>query len=388
MNVEDDLQGAIAALNQGEAARAREMFARVIASGRSDSPVLLALSRACAAVGDLPGQIAALDRVLSVEPRNLRALIWKGDYLANAGDSRAATSHYLMALKWAQQQKQLSQDLIAELRRAREVVDRYSKQYQSHILSQMASKGFSPERSSPRFSESLDIVLGRKRAYFQEPKYYYFPGLPQIQFYDRSAFPWLDVIEQATADIREELLAVLQQPNSFAPYVQGDASRPRKDQAGMLNNPAWSAFYLRKNGEIIQENAARCPRTMVALQDAPLAVVPNRSPSILFSLMQAGAHIPPHNGLVNTRLICHLPLIVPQGCRFRVGNEVRSWQEGKAWLFDDTIEHEAWNDSSQTRVILLFDVWRPELTREEQELVTSLFESIDAHDGRKPDWSI
>ena len=113
----------------------------------------------------------------------------------------------------------------------------------------------------------------------------------------------------------------------------------------MLNNPAWSAFYLWKNGEVVPENAARCPRTMQALQDVPLARVPNRSPSILFSLLQPGAHIPPHNGLVNTRLICHLPLLVPGQCTFRVGNEMRDWQKGNAWLFDDTIEHEAWNRS-------------------------------------------
>jgi aspartyl/asparaginyl beta-hydroxylase (cupin superfamily) len=127
---------------------------------------------------------------------------------------------------------------------------------------------------------------------------------------------------------------------------------------------------------------------MRALERVPLARVPNRSPSILFSLMQPRAHIPPHNGLVNTRLICHLPLIVPGQCRFRVGNEIREWQQGHCWLFDDTIEHEAWNGSDETRVILLFDVWRPELSHEERQLVQHLFESIDAYNGTRPHWEI
>jgi aspartyl/asparaginyl beta-hydroxylase (cupin superfamily) len=156
----------------------------------------------------------------------------------------------------------------------------------------------------------------------------------------------------------------------------------------MMDNPDWSAFYLWKNGEPVAENAARCPRTLEALRDVPLARVPNRSPSILFSLLRPGTRIPPHHGLVNTRLICHLPLIVPGRCRFRVGNEVREWEQGRAWAFDDTIEHEAANDSSETRVILLFDIWRPELTAEEQGLVSGLFESIDAHTGQKPQWEI
>src|SRR5258708_7733125 len=147
----------------------------------------------------------------------------------------------------------------------------------------------------------------------------------------------------------------------------------------MLNSPEWSAFYLWKNGAIVPENAARCPKPLSAVADVPLARVRNRSPSILFSLLRPGARIPPHTGEVNTRLICHLPLIVPPNCSFRVGNDTRVTVEGRAWVFDDTIEHEAWNGSDRTRVILLFEIWRPELTVEERGLVSAMFEAIDAY---------
>jgi aspartyl/asparaginyl beta-hydroxylase (cupin superfamily) len=266
--------------------------------------------------------------------------------------------------------------------------ERYAAQYQSYLVEQMAAKGFDPAKSSSRFAQSLDIVLGKKQIYLQQPRFYYFPALPQINFYERSEFPWLDEIEKATPAIRAELLNVLNDPSAFAPYVQGDPNRPRNEQAGMLNNPDWSAFYLWQNGQVIEANAARCPNTMRALQSVPLSCVPSRSPSVLFSLLKPGTRIPPHNGFVNTRLICHLPLIVPGRCHFRVGNDTREWQEGKAWVFDDTIEHEAWNDSDQTRVILLFEIWRPELSQEERQLVTSLFGAIDARSGGKSDWSI
>ena len=123
------------------------------------------------------------------------------------------------------------------------------------------------------------------------------------------------------------------------------------------------------------------------MSEVPLAHVATRSPSVLFSLLRPGAHIPPHNGFVNTRLICHLPLVVPGRCTFRVGNEMRDWVEGRAWVFDDTIEHEAWNRSDRTRVILLFDVWRPELSDEERRLVSTMFEAIDAH-GAGTAWEI
>jgi len=90
-------------------------------------------------------------------------------------------------------------------------------------------------------------------------------------------------------------------------------------------------------------------------------------------MLKAGAHIGAHTGMYNTRLLCHLPLIVPPGCRFRVGNEVREWEVGKLMIFDDTIEHEAWNDSAEDRVVLIFDIWRPELTEEEKRELTLLF---------------
>jgi aspartate beta-hydroxylase len=353
----------------------------------ANAPALFDLARQCRERGDAPAEAAALERLLSVDPRHIPALVRRADLYVAAGDARSASSFYLMAIRSAPAAGQ-SKETAALLARAREACDRFAADYRDYLLRSLAAKGFDPTTSSPRFAQSVDLVLGQKRIYLQEPKYYYFPGLPQIQFYERSQFPWLDDVESATADIRAELEAVLNEPGAFAPYVQGHANRPKKDEMGMLNNPAWSAYYLWKNGEPVAANAARFPRTMHALRNAPLAHVPNRSPSILFSLLRPGAHIPPHNGLVNTRLICHLPVVVPGKCRFRVGNETRDWVEGKAWAFDDSIEHEAWNGSERTRVILLFDVWRPELSEDERRLVVSLFEAIDAHTGKKPDWEI
>jgi aspartyl/asparaginyl beta-hydroxylase (cupin superfamily) len=353
----------------------------------TSSAALLALARECRGRGDSAGESAALDRLLAADPRNIPALIRRADLFAAAGDTRSASSFYLMAIR-SVPAGGVSRELATELARAQQTCERYAAEYRDYLLRSLAAKGFSAGRSSARFAQSVDIILGQRQIFLQQPKYYYFPGLPQIQFYERGQFPWLDDVEAATADVRGELAQVLDEPGAFAPYVQGHANRPRKEEMGMLNNPAWSAYYLWKNGEPVAENAARFPKTMHALRGAPLAHVPNRSPSILFSLLRPGAHIPPHNGLVNTRLICHLPVIVPGRCRFRVGNDTRDWVEGKAWAFDDSIEHEAWNASDRTRVILLFDVWRPELSEEERALVVALFDAIDAHTGTKPEWEI
>lgn len=376
------------ALRRGDAQKAREFLSQAVEGGRTDAPVMLGLAAACKALDDRPGQVAALDRLLASEPRNIPALILRADCYTAAGDARSASSFYQMAIRAVPPGAKIPPELAAELRRAQQMCERFAEEYRNWLRQSLAAKGFDAARSSQRFAQSLDIVLGKKQIFVQQPRFYYFPALPQIQFYDRKAFPWLDDVEAATDEIRAELLEVMKLPGAFTPYVEGKPNRPHKEQMGMLNNPAWSAFFLWKNGDPVAENAARCPKTMHALRNAPLARVRWRSPSILFSLLQPGAKIPPHNGLVNTRLICHLPLIVPGKCMFRVGNDVREWVEGRAWAFDDTIEHEAWNDSDRTRVILLFDVWRPELTEEERSLVISLFEAIDEHSGGKPDWEI
>jgi len=318
---------------------------------------------------------------------NPLALFRRADELAAGGDTRSAAAFYQAGLRAAASSPR-GTAVEHEISRVRAVLAGYARQYEQYLTDHLAAQGFRPGAASPRFAESLDIVLGRKQIFFQNPRYYFFPGLPQIQFYDRAPFPWFAELESHIDAIREELLALLRTPEEFKPYVQGDANRPRKAEAGMLNNPDWSAFYLWKDGNVITENARRFPRTMTALQKVPLGSLPQRSPSVLFSLLRPGAHIPPHCGLVNTRLICHLPLIVPAGCRFRVGNEVREWREGVTWAFDDTIEHEAWNDSKETRVILLFEIWRPELTAQEREWVTQLFVGIDRYNGTPPVWEI
>ena len=180
--------------------------------------------------------------------------------------------------------------------------------------------------------------------------------------------------------MREELDAALEEDGLWKPYYQSRQDRPRYDFHGLLDNPAWSTLYLWENGGPVEKNVARCPKTFAALRDVPLPHITTRAPSILFSLLKPGARIAAHNGMINTRLICHLPLIVPPGCGFRVGNETREWEVGKLLIFDDTIEHEAWNDSGEDRVVLIFDVWRPELTAEERRAVTAIFEAIDSGD--------
>ena len=388
----DSIDIGAALLRSGNAAAARAVFERLAAGGGAgtgaDFTVFLGLGAACQALRDPTAAAAAADAALEFEPRDLRALLLKADALDALGDSLGAAAFYKASLDVAPPPENQPREMQALVARAQAGQQRVAALFQARLRAGIEAAATRSGPPTARFEQSLDLLVGRKQLYVQSPRLYYFPELPQVQFFPREAFDWLAPLEAAAAAIREELAAVMREPDAFAPYVQSDRTRPMLSQGGMRDNPQWGAFYLFKNGTPVADNAARCPRTMKALEQVPLARIPARSPNVLFSLMRPGAHIPAHHGFINTRLIVHLPLVVPPGCTFRVGNETREWVEGRAWLFDDTFEHEAWNHSEHTRVVLLFEVWRPELTALERAHVSTLFETVDSLRGTMGEWGI
>lgn len=366
---------AISALQAGNASAARESFQRLLALTPSDTNALLGLAFACAQLRDDAATLDAVNRLLALEPRNLRGLLFKADHFDQTGRQRPALRFYQAALQVASREPQISPDIAKGLQRARKMVEEAARQDDATLMQALRNKGYDPLLSSPRFNQSLDISLGRKQVFLQSPTVYYFPALPQIQFYEREQFDWIPAMEAQTSAIRAELRALLQRQDNFSPYLSSDPEAPELNDRSQLDNPDWSACFLWKDGER-QAIADHCPATMRALESAPVPMIPGRSPNVLFSKLNPHTRIPPHNGLLNTRLIGHLPLIVPQNCgALRVGNESRAWEAGKMLIFDDSVEHEAWNDSNEERVVLLFEFWRPELSAEERTLVSTLLET-------------
>ena len=376
------VQAGTAALRRGDAAVARQAFERLVATGAADAEALLGLAYACVALNDSAAALRAVEELLVLEPQSLLGLSQKADLLLAAGDSSGALGFYRAAVRAVPDGAALPPALLAERERAATMQQRLIDQLAADLRRSIGAP------SSSRFAQALDILFGQRQIFPSQPRHFYLPELPTIQFHDRRSFAWLDAVEAATDDIRAEMLALIDDEAALSPYVQSDPRRPPPRGDGLADNPAWSACYLWKNGRTVAEHAARCPRTMAVLAGTPMTQMPGRSPSALFSVLRPGAHIPPHHGFVNSRLIVHLPLVVPKGCALRVGNETREWVEGSAWAFDDTIEHEAWNRSDHTRVILLFEVWRPELSMAEREQVRAMFEAIDRSSGTPSDWSI
>lgn len=372
-------QAGFLALHRGDALAARALFLEATANSSAGSDAWFGLSLAQRALGTAQAEWEALERTLALTPRHVPALIRKGDLCAARADARAAHSFYRAALKIARGMRSLPPQWREDLARVDALIQQSMRSLERHLLADLAAARLGC--GSDRFTEAIDLLLGRRQIYLQQPKVFYFPGLPQIQFYQRTAFPWAEALERQVAAIRAELSAVLEAGRSFAPYMQPHLDRPAFNNNGLLNDPAWSACHLIQNGEEVPEMVTRCPATLDALRRLPLCRIKGRTPTALFSLLRPGAHIPPHHGYLNARLICHLPLIVPDHCALRVGNETRSWRQGELMIFDDSIEHEAWNRSGELRVVLLFDIWRPELTDTERALVAATLESIDRFGG-------
>ena len=309
---------------------------------------------------------------------SLPALLDRADEYARAGDPKAAMSFYQAALQVARTAPQFDRRTADRLRAAQRFIQQRASEFQHKLDSALAD--FRPENAAAgiRLTHSLEMLKGAREIHPQQPTVFYYPYLAQRQFFEREEFDWVPEIEAAAPAIREELLTLLDEGADFRPYVEDEPNRPRREFHHLNNDPSWSALYLWRDSEAVPEIAERCPRTMEALSKVPLTHIGKRTPAVLFSRLEPGAHIPPHNGMLNCRVICHLPLIVPEGCWLRVGNETREWQEVKLLIFDDSIEHEARNPTGELRIILLFDVWRPELTQTEREAISAVFDAIDS----------
>jgi aspartyl/asparaginyl beta-hydroxylase (cupin superfamily) len=366
---------------QAQAAHDR-LSAHAARGGVLDARAEWLLAQASRRIGHDGDETAALARLLTLEPRNIAALLAMADAKQRGGDQRAQLAFLRTALAQAAATPPPPQ-LHALLNAAQVAVRNAQAAFAAHIDATGSALGLTRNDASPVLRHALDLLHGRSDLYLQQPSMFYYPGLPQRPFFDRADFAWVPALEAQTAALCAELEAVIAADAPFAPYVGHDPDRPAPANP-LLGDPAWGAAYLWRGGEPVAAIADHAPQTMAALAAVPMPVIAGRSPMALWSRLRPGTHIAPHHGLLNTRLICHLPLIVPDGCALRVGHETREWRTGKLTIFDDSFEHEAWNRGASDRTVLLFEIWRPEIPEDERPLLARLFEAIAEVDPPAP----
>lgn len=325
-------------------------------------------------LANLPAAISALNAALAIDPYAFMAMLSKGSILEQMGELRSAAQVYKDVLRIAPSESELHASLRVPMQHARELVDQQAQAMAAHFLDALDPLLREHEGESlGRFRECMNVVAGVTQIYNAEPVQVHYPQLPAIPFFDRSYFPWFETLEAASETIQDELKALMEQGMpGFKPYVQYAPGTPENQFKPLNHSDNWSSLWLWKDGQAQKEAMARCPKTTAVLAELPLADQPDFAPTALFSALAPRTKIPPHTGSTNTRLLVHLPLVLPGPAGFRVGNETREWRIGEAWAFDDTIEHEAWNDADETRVIMIFDIWNPLLSAAERSMVSAL----------------
>jgi aspartate beta-hydroxylase len=374
-------------LARGVPDQAQALFARATQADPKHPTLWANLASSFNRLGRRAEEIDAIEKALALEPRHLSALLQKGAYLEATGDPRNAARTYQNVLDCVPAGAEVPPNIKDALAHAKTMVDAdlgaLTAALEEPLAQVRARHGGSRQR---RVDLCLDTLMGKRRVFHSQPTWMYFPELPAIEFFERSEFPWLDAIEAAADEIRAELLRVMvADRDGLQPYIDFPDGLP-VDQFRELNRSRrWSAYFLWNQGEVVPGHIARCPVTARVLETTPRCRVERRAPTAYFSILEPNTRIPPHTGVTNTRCTVHLPLIVPPDCGFRVGATTREWIPGQAWVFDDTIEHEAWNLSDTPRAILIFDIWNPLLSAAECDMIKAATEIYAKYYSVDPD---
>jgi aspartate beta-hydroxylase len=376
---------AMCRLAQQQPAAAVELLERARAAAPHDAETHKSLGLAYRAGGDLARGAQALAEAVRLDPDYFVARLHLGVTLEALGRADDAVMQLFRAVRQAQAQHRWLDEATTPpglrttvLAAMRSIDEGRRRLFAASIAPLRARYGAA---ALTRVEQALAIYLGEvapnRPDARQRPLFLFFPGIASQPYYDRAQFPWLAALERETGAIRTELVNMLAADRGFEPFLRVDSNADLDDYLrGPDGRHAWQGFFFYRHGERRDDNAARCPHTAQVLDALPIVRIREHAPEVLFSVLTPGAHILPHHGVTNTRLVTHLPLVVPPDCALRVGGIDHAWEEGRCVVFDDTYEHEAWNRSDRTRVVLILDTWHPDLTEVERAAVTDLVEAI------------
>jgi aspartate beta-hydroxylase len=360
------------AMARGDVRQAQSLLEIAAQRGR-DASTLLRLATVRRSLGDLPGATKAAAAAVDLEPRNFLMCLLLGSLREATGALYAAQRAYRAACAYAPLDLRFQPAMAKQLERARRVVaagDRWRDRL-FHWRPDSASLTAAEDR---RMRDFRTNILESADAGPLAPPFFLIPGIKPKRYFEPSQFAGVAAMERDTDAVRDEFLALAE---SGREQLASSLAGLHGDEKSLGRTGKWSMIPLIKNGRVVDQFASRCPRTMELARGLDLPRLSLISPSLYFSVLEPGSRIAPHVGITNARVIAHFPLIVPDNCGFRVGGEVRQWETGKALIFDDMTTHEAWNDSDRIRVVLIADLWRPELSLAERAAVGELMDCAD-----------
>jgi tetratricopeptide (TPR) repeat protein len=363
------------AMARGDVRQAASFLELAAQRGR-DASTLLRLATVRRSLGDLPGAAQAASAAVELAPRNFLMALMLGSLREATGAHHAAERAYRLACAYAPLDLSLQPAMAKQLDRARSRVEA-TERWRKTLLEWQADGDLRSLKADEerRLRHFRANILENLDAGPTAPPFFLIPGIKPKRYFDPHAFEGVAELEQSTDSVRDEFLALAEDPELSSRMSGLHATESDAGRSGQ-----WSMIPLIRNGMVVEEFAARCPTTMTLAQRLDMPTLGLISPSLYFSVLEPNSRIAPHVGITNARAILHLPLIVPDDCGFRVGGETRRWETGKALVFDDMTQHEAWNDSDRIRVVLIADLWRPELSALERRGVAQLMDCAGVAD--------
>ncbi|MGH8273464.1 MAG: aspartyl/asparaginyl beta-hydroxylase domain-containing protein [Gammaproteobacteria bacterium] len=325
----------------------------------------------------LRGALRAFDQALNLNPKLAVAWIQRGDVLHAMGRKEEGIASYVYAGTLLGNLVNAAADAPPKtsrsLRRAGEIVCRERTRMLADTLQPVRDRH---DREALNRAEAsvFGVIRGERPDYadpLQKPTGFYFPGLAPQPFFEQSDFSFAHTLKEHSAQITHEIRGLLaEHPSPFEEAPRG----PDQTSGDFANS---SAYYFYRQGERREEAALRCPETMAAIEELPLAQLPVRLPEVLFFGLDPRERIPPQHGFSNFTLQVLLPLIASRGCGTKTGDLTRVWTPGEALIFDASYEHESWNRAGEPAVALAFTIWHPELTQAERDYLIAAFAGLE-----------
>ncbi|MFP5395680.1 MAG: aspartyl/asparaginyl beta-hydroxylase domain-containing protein [Alphaproteobacteria bacterium] len=379
--IDEGMMAADRALAQRNAIEARAILEAMVAQEPNLPEYWQRLATVRHVCGASAAAIAAIDKALEFSPLHFVNLLMRARILDQMNHPDAGEA-YGRALAQPRPDP-LPLALAGAIDRAETAWAEHKAGLEKRLAAALEDKAIDLTPTERRRAERLASNISRRtKVYHSEATHFQYPGLREVEFHDRKLFPWLEQLEAMTDTIAHELDIVANAADAeLVPYVQYNASEPLAQWRALNHNRDWTAIHLIDRGQQIRTNVPHCPQTMEFLASVPQPWIDGCGANAMFSLLAPRTSIPAHVGVANFRLLCHLPLIIPGKCWFRVGEEVRTWERGRAWVFDDSIEHEAANETDHLRVIMIFDIWHPDLSPAEQAAIATMVGSASMPAG-------
>jgi aspartate beta-hydroxylase len=379
----------------GQLGRAVEVLESVARHHPANSQLALDLAIARAHAGDLGAAIRTIETALAADPDFYKGWLLLGEFRDANDDDQGALQARFQAVTRAKRdgawhsEATTPPELLEPVLRAIEQLrtrrrDLFFGSYEALRREHGAAALKRVDKALSGYLREWDATPPDPR---QRPKFLFFPDIPCPPYHDPFLQPWAARLRDAFPILRADALRVLDEDKQLPNFVDFREGDPVENVLkGDGPRPAWEAFFFYRHGKRFDQNHLRCPKSSEVIESLELCRIDNEAPEILFSVLTPGTHIQPHYGVTNTRLVMHLPLVVPPDCALNlVDAGEHAWKEGELVMFDDTFKHEAWNRSSSTRIVLLMDCWNPHLTAAEKMAIKQMIETIsNLHLSEKP----